>query len=1080
MSQLFQLNEAEELDFGFYRIIKRHNRKVREFLGNIDPNTGKLAGGELASILENAFQQLESDTTREKKETLRKLGRELELPASLGGHELEARLLELEKLRKLQEDVARYRSLRAELFDNHSAESDRTEVLNRLYEFYARHYQDGDFIVQRRYGKNGARYIKSTGDDTEFHWATEEMYYIKSGDVFADYPVVLPNGRRVVFSVDPEILQKTRADLKPTDRAHYKLLRIVAADKSTNANLRVELEYLKGSAKKSGTDEIVKAVQDGTNVSAEIISRHLRRYMARNQADFFIHKRLRDALDEDLDIFLKTEVLNADQLLAEGAATVAARALRVARVIRQLAQHINAFLGVLADHQKRLWEKKKLVLNTRYIITLDRLERDAPDWLAACIDRIVVVQREEWSKLGLGDFTDAAACRRTTVGDLVTHATERYLPLPVDTGNFKAKDGSLDDDFKWSLLTAITANRPLDDVLDGVAIHSDNWQALNTLQDKYRNKVKCIYIDPPYNTGGDGFPYKDAYQHASWMAMIGTRLELAAPYLRRNGALFASIDHVERHALAESLARVFGQRNRVEEIIWGQNTTKNQSPTYSTNHEYVQVWARDLAAASADERMFREPKPGAAEMMELVERLNPDYPSVTEIEAEIKALFEQHQADFRDALEEQGIEYDKTLDPWKGLFNCDHAEYRDAEGRYVLENEARSRGATIWVWQEADASMPSGKQAESTRNEKDRNYRFYQPVHPDSKKSFPHPKRGWGWPAHPDPESLLRPSFWGLHADHRIYWGDPYSKKIKVPRIKTFLHEVITQVAKSVMLNYDDGEKDLTELTGKTNSFPNPKPTTLIKSFILQTTDAEDYVMDFFAGSGTTWHSALSASHDDRQRRKVLLIECGAHFESVLLPRVQRTAASWTWKLGKPTTLDGLGMFMRVQQLEQYEDTLENLATDQHETASLFDGAEAVAYELDDALQKISLDSAKFVRPFGATLKRIVGAEKRSVPVDLVESLIYLLGLSVDRLYRDENSVVITGRRNVSGETVAVLWRDNVLHGTAWLQAKMSEHPADRTYTNEPGMLAFNGAEQLNAIEAVFIEAQSGQWGAAW
>lgn len=535
---------------------------------------------------------------------------------------------------------------------------------------------------------------------------------------------------------------------------------------------------------------------------------------------------------------------------------------------------------------------------------------------------------------------------------------------------------------------------------------------------------------------------------------------------------------MERHALAESLSKVFGQRNRVEEIIWGQNSTKNQSPTYSTNHEYVQVWSRDLSAASADERMFREPKPGASEMLELVERLNPDYPSVTEIEGKIKALFEKHRSEFRTELEEMGVEYDKTLDHWKGLYNYANAEYRDAEGYFVPEKEARSRDARIWVWREDNPSMPQVKadsQKSEFRDKSHPTYRFYNPTHPLTGQPSPSPKRGWAWPYHRMTGQTS--CFEEMANDHRIVWGDTEKK---IPQVKKFLHEVDTQVSKSVVLDYTDGEKELTNLTGKTRSFPSPKPTTLIERFILQTTDAEDYVMDFFAGSGTTWHSALSASHDDRQRRKVLLIEGGQHFESVLLPRIQRTAASWTWKLGKPTTLDGSGMFMRVQQLEQYEDTLENLATDQHETASLFDGAEAVAYELDDALQKIALDSSKFVHPFGATLKRIVGAEKRSVPIDLVESLIYLLGLSVDRLYRDENSVVITGRRNVSGETVAVLWRDNVLHGAEWLKSKMSEHPADRTYTNEPGMLTFNGAERLNAIEAVFVEAQSGQRGAAW
>lgn len=74
--------------------------------------------------------------------------------------------------------VDEYRTLLEQSADSGNAEHDRIEVLNRLYQFFERHYQDGDFIVVRRYGRNGARYIRSTGEDTEFHWATEDMYYV--------------------------------------------------------------------------------------------------------------------------------------------------------------------------------------------------------------------------------------------------------------------------------------------------------------------------------------------------------------------------------------------------------------------------------------------------------------------------------------------------------------------------------------------------------------------------------------------------------------------------------------------------------------------------------------------------------------------------------------------------------------------------------------------------------------------------------------------------------------------------------------------------------------------------------------
>jgi len=229
MSELFQLREAEELDFGIYRVIRRHNQQVRAFLGEVVEKCGELVlhGGELAGILEQAFQHIENATRQEKKVELQRLAEALGVKTHLSAEEREQYLAGVEQIPAMRQQVLDYRYLREELETTYSASADRAVVLNRLYEFFSRHYQDGDFIVQRRYGRNGARYIKSSGEDTEFHWATEDMYYIKSGDVFTDYPVRLSNGQRLAFCVDAETLQQTRAELKPTDKASYKLRAIV-------------------------------------------------------------------------------------------------------------------------------------------------------------------------------------------------------------------------------------------------------------------------------------------------------------------------------------------------------------------------------------------------------------------------------------------------------------------------------------------------------------------------------------------------------------------------------------------------------------------------------------------------------------------------------------------------------------------------------------------------------------------------------------------------------------------------------------------------------------------------------------
>ncbi|MEI7866588.1 MAG: site-specific DNA-methyltransferase [Candidatus Methylumidiphilus sp.] len=1094
MAELFQLDEAEALDFGLYRVIRRHNAEVRAFLGEIkaDKHGKALVGGRLSALMDEAFTQAGEETKASDRWRIEELAKSLGIMPGMTADNKNQRLAAAETFEDTAQKVKEYRRISEQLSAATTASHDRAEVLNRLYQFFSRHYQDGDFIVERRYGKNGARYIRSTGEDSEFHWATEDMYYIKTGDIFTDFPVRLSNGQKLVFTVEPETLQATRALLKPNDKAHYELDAIlpspevgrnkpapagvsgkptgqmpetVAARPYSGLHLNtfiVRLKYHKGAQSDKHKEAIVEAVIAKVGGDPVEIKRRLNRYIARNQSDFFIHKRLKAALAEDLDIFLKTEVLDADQLMGDG--DLPKRSIKVARLVKMLGFAIIDFLAALEDFQKALWEKKKLVFDTRYVITLDRIERLAGvEWLDRQIALIVGKQREEWQALSLGDYPNPSATQRTGQPDLL-YDGPRYLPLPVDTGRF-------DEVFKWDLLEAVTRQTGLDDALDGVAIHSDNWQALNTIQAKYKERVKCIYIDPPYNTGGDGFPYKDAYPHASWLAMMKDRLDFAASLLTRNGALFASIDHVERNALTEVLSQALGRQNRVEEIIWGQNTTKNQSPTYSTNHEYVEVFARDLSAASGDERMFREPKPGAAEILELVEKLNPDYPSIAEIERQIKSLFEKHRLEFRTELEESGIEYDKTLDNWKGLYNYQNAEYRDNYGRYVTENLAKIKHANIWIWKEGDSSFPKGGGTDNkigVHTLGDPDYRFYRPRHPNSGLPCPHPKTGWRWPEMP---AGLSSSFSELDFDNRIVWGEWNPKKPKVPQVKRFLQELDTQVSKSIILDYTDGEKELTNLTGKSRSFPNPKPTSLIERFILQTTDADEWVMDFFAGSGTTFHAATSARHDDRQRRRVLLVEGGNHFEPILLARIKRICAAWAWKNGKPLAINGPGLFLRVQTLEQYEDTLENLAFEAEggQTEISFDDpAFQLRYRLDKTSRKLFTGVERFGSPFGYQLKRVEGGDAPARTVDLVESLVYLLGLDVNRLYREPAGVVLTGS-NRRGQSAAVFFRDvEQDDSTQWLQTKLAEYPADHVYTNDAAALSFQGCERFEAIEAVF------------
>jgi adenine-specific DNA-methyltransferase len=169
----------------------------------------------------------------------------------------------------------------------------------------------------------------------------------------------------------------------------------------------------------------------------------------------------------------------------------------------------------------------------------------------------------------------------------------------------------------------------------------------------------------------------------------------------------------------------------------------------------------------------------------------------------------------------------------------------------------------------------------------------------------------------------------------------------------------------------------------------------------------------------------------------------------------------------------GPGAFLRVQTLEQYDDALESLDTDigAGESGELLfqDTAFALRYCLDATARSLYCGVDRFSTPFGYQLKRAeVGGEAQAHDVDLVESIPYLLGLDVIRLYREDQGVVLLGR-NRRKQSVAVFFRDcNAKNSAEWVKTKLAEHPTDRVYTNDPASLSFEGCDQFEAIEAIF------------
>lgn len=138
------------------------------------------------------------------------------------------------------------------------------------------------------------------------------------------------------------------------------------------------------------------------------------------------------------------------------------------------------------------------------------------------------------------------------------------------------------------------SNTKHDEKTENMLIHGDNLLALKALESKYAGKVKCIYIDPPYNTGSAFEHYDDNLEHSIWLGLMKPRLEILRNLLSDDGSLWISIDDDEQAYLKVLCDEVFGRGNFVCNVIWQKKHTRaNDAKWFSDTHDFIMVYARD-------------------------------------------------------------------------------------------------------------------------------------------------------------------------------------------------------------------------------------------------------------------------------------------------------------------------------------------------------------------------------------------------------------------------------------------------------------------------------------------------------
>jgi adenine-specific DNA-methyltransferase len=643
LKELFQLDQPD-LDFGLYRIMHARAREISQFLDR-----------DLLPQVQEAFTRYR---TADKADLEKELTQVIEQANNLGvDPEASPKVQELRK--KIAEQGVDVTGLAHEVYDH-------------LYKFFRRYYHEGDFLAKRVY-KPGVYAIPYEGEEVKLHWANKDQYYIKTSEYLRDYAFVLKPGAkddpmRVHFRLK-DVAEGEHGNIKAgEDQNRVFLLAkedfIIEEEGESGRELVIYFEYRSATladwseaARDEATDAarkkppvqkvlrddavrrilaidddtfrhwLTELAQPHTKANGEQadycrLAAHLNRYTAKNTFDYFIHKDLGGFLRRELDFYIKTEVMHLDDIESETAPRVEQYLSKI-KIIRQIAGKIIDFLAQLENFQKKLWLKKKFVTETSWCIRVGCIPESFFPAIAANDQ-----QREEWVRLHAideiqGDMFAADYSEPLTPEFLKAHPT-----LTVDTRHF-------DDGFTQQLLEAMG---DIEGQTDGIIFHGENFQTLSLIEKRYEDHVDCICIDPPYNTGSDGFCYKDNYKDSSWLSQQQQTFSLSRMLLTKIGSVFTFSDENETHNYSVLLREMFGQSNLVETLIWNKRVPKNDKGIGNI-HDYIFLLSKNLKERRALNKSYQMRKDEINYIYELVNRCKTQSTSLEKTKIELQKFY---------------------------------------------------------------------------------------------------------------------------------------------------------------------------------------------------------------------------------------------------------------------------------------------------------------------------------------------------------------------------------------------------------------------------------------------------------
>lgn len=466
----------------------------------------------------------------------------------------------------------------------------REELFDKLYTFFNRYFSESGsiYFAYTPIYQNVYEKVYTDDRDVILFWKTHMLYYVKTDRLFKNLEVEIDDFK---FFFDVSELEHKRANEKRAIIYEFK-------EKRSEGVIVFNVSYSE-RGRVTKIDDILRNLRkEGVTITEDTLERAFRVFEKQSEVDYFINKNAKEFLQEQFNLWLYQYVFSGESEWTE-------KRITQLQVLKDIAFKIIDFISQFEDELVKIWNKPKFVLNSNYVITLDRIAEKNIDLVEKILEHEGFDnQAKEWEELRITQdgFDRREVFQKALAGKQLN---TKYRYLPIDTRYFK--------DLELEILGLFD---DLDNSLDGWLIKSENYQALNTILPKFRGKVQTIYIDPPFNKEQDAdYFYSVKYKDSSWATMLENRLRIAKDVLNERGSIFVRCDYNGNWIVRPLMNEVFGRDNFRNELIVNKSNKQGAiDKRFNPATETLFLYSKDPSASINPQFRERNRQSGWLEM----------------------------------------------------------------------------------------------------------------------------------------------------------------------------------------------------------------------------------------------------------------------------------------------------------------------------------------------------------------------------------------------------------------------------------------------------------------------------------